>query len=151
MKKPDPTKSRIATQFANRFEQMVDLDELEQLKAQSPKLFTKDEINESAWHWDRILRKICVENNISVAYFDEKYRLYATLVLGMDSIKTSNNRSNLYKALKAGNITYKRFVEVTCGVLGYKIEDLDISFKTKAGEVQRFNLSEKKDESNGNQ
>lgn len=145
MKKPDPSKSRIATRFENRFDQMVDLDELEQLKAQSPKLFTEEEMFASSWHLDLILRKICVENNISVAYFDEKYRLYATLVLGMDSVKTSNNRSNLYKALKAGNITYKRFIEVACGVLGFEIKDLDISLTTKTGKVQKFGLSKDKE------
>lgn len=146
MQKPDPSKSRINDIFTARFENMQPVDELEQLKHHGDPLFTElDPVFRSSWLLDRMLVKICEENHITEAYFAEKYKLYALKVLGMHPTQASNNRSNLLKALKAGNITFKRFLEVVCKVLAFNIEQVVFEVVEPTGIKQAFSLKEKKE------
>ena len=146
MQKPDPSKSRINDIFTARFENMQPVDELEQLKHHGDPLFTElDPVYKSSWLLDRMLVKICSENHITEAYFAEKYKLYALKVLGMHPTQASNNRSNLLKALKAGNITFKRFLEVVCKVLAFNIEQVVFEVVEPSGTKQAFSLKEQKE------
>ena len=142
MQRPDPNNSRIRDIFTKTFANSKKVDELEQLKHIGPLLFTDAEIYATSWPLDRMLRRFCVENNISEAYFAEKYKLYALQELGMHPTQASNNRSNLTKALKAGHITYKRFVEVVCNVLGYVVEEMEFKISDKKGGSQSINFKE---------
>ena len=142
MQKPDPNNSRIRDIFTKTFANSKKVDELEQLKHIGPPLFSDGEIYATSCHLDRMLRKFCVENNITEAYFAEKFKLYALQELGMDPAQASNNRSNLTKALKAGHITYKRFVEVICNVLGYVVEEIEYKISDKKGHQQSINFKE---------
>ena len=142
MNRPDPNKSRIRDIFTQTFANSKKVDELEQLKRIGPLLFTEAEIYATPWPLDRLLRKFCVDNSITEAYFAEKYKIFALQELGMHPTQASNNRSNLTKALKAGHITYKRLVEVICNVLGYVIEEMEFKISDKTGESQSINFKE---------
>ena len=142
MQRPDPNKSRIRDIFTKTFENSKKVDELEQLKHIGPPLFSDAEIYATSWPLDRVLRKFCVENNISEAYFAEKYKIYALQELGMHPTQASNNRSNLTKALKAGHITWKRLVEVISNVLGYVVEEIEFTISDTSGSSQSINFKE---------
>lgn len=144
MQKPDPAKSRINDIFTARFENMQPVDELEQLKHHGDPLFTEnDDVYKSSWLLDRLLVKICQENHITETYFAEKYKMYGLKILGMHPTQASNNRSNLLKALKAGNITFKRFLEVVCKVLAFNIDQVIFEVIEPTGNKQAFSLKEK--------
>ena len=89
-----------------------------------------------------MIRKLCVENNITEEYFNERYKIYAMKELGMLPNQASNNRSNLTKALKLGGITFKRFLEVACMVLGFTIENLIFELADKEGKLQTLEFKE---------
>jgi hypothetical protein len=107
--------------------------EYEILKDQGEPLFTKEQLAESPGSLDRILRRICIENNISKAYFMEKYKEYAINKRGMFPSQAANNRTNLLKALYKGNITYKLMMTVLDHVLGFKLDDMKLVIKTSNG------------------
>ena len=142
MIKPDPSQSRIKDIFAKTLANTTKVDELEQLKLSGTPLFTPEEINATSWHLDRMIRKLCVENNITEEYFNERYKIYAMKELGMLPSQASNNRSNLTKALKLGGITFKRFLEVACMVLGFTIENLIFELADKEGKLQTLEFKE---------
>lgn len=142
MIKPDPSQSRIKDIFAKTLANASKADELEQLKLAGTPLFTDEDITETSWPLDRLIRRLCVENNITEEYFNERYKVFAMKELGMHPTQASNNRSNLVKALKAGNITYKRFLEVACMVLGFTIENMVFEFADKEGKVQTLEFRE---------
>ena len=142
MIKPDSSQSRIKDIFAKTLANTTKVDELEQLKLAGTPMFTDDEINATSWPLDRLIRRLCVENNITEEYFNERYKIYAMKELGMHPAQASNNRSNLTKALKAGNITYKRFLEVACMVLGFTVENMVFEFADREGNVQKLEFRE---------
>ena len=148
MIKPNPNNSRIREIFTQTLANTKKPDELEQLKYVGEQLFKPEEINATNHQLDKILRQYFVDNHISEEYFTEKYKLYALKELGMHPTQASNNRSNLTKALKAGHITFKRFLEVICMVLGNTIDSMTFIFVDNDGHSQTFSVSETNDKLN---
>ena len=145
MLRPDPNASRIRDIFSQTFAHAKKPDELEQLKFVGEQLFKQEEVNATNHQLDRMLRQYFVDNHISEEYFAEKYKLYALKELGMHPTQASNNRSNLTKALKAGHITFKRFLEVICMVLGNTIDSMTFVITDNDGQSQTLSCSETND------
>ena len=66
----------------------------------------------------------------------------------MHPVQASNNRSNLTKALKAGYITFKRFLEVICMVLGNTIDSMTFVITDNDGKSQTLSCEETNDNVN---
>lgn len=143
MIKPDPNTSRIKDIFSQTLTNLRKTDELEQLKYVGPLLFQESEVCATNSLLDRLLRRFCVDNHVSEEYFSEKYKMYALCELGMHPTQASNNRSNLTKAIKAGNITFKTFINVLTNVLGYEIDMLELLVKDEtSGKKQKLTFKE---------
>ena len=142
MLRPDPNQSRIREIFSQTFANTKKPDELEQLKYVGEQMFRPEEVNATSSQLDRMLRQYFVDNHISEEYFAEKYKLYALRERGMHPNEASNNRSNLTKALRAGYITMKRFLEVICMVLGNTIDRMVIVISDTEGNSQTLSCSE---------
>lgn len=113
MKKPDPTNSNIRDIFQLCYGSQNPSDSFELFKEKGTPLFNDDDpIVHSTHPLDQVLMDIVKKMNITDEYFTEKYKDYALRFKGYHIIQTSNNKSNLLKALKSGNITMKRFLEV---------------------------------------
>ena len=132
MKQPDAKAGSLRTSFVTRFKAPTK-DKYSLLKQQGEPLFTTDQLAEATWCLDKILRKACIENNISKPYFMEKYKEYAINKWGMFPTQAANNRANLIKALYKGGITYKLMITVLDHVLGFKLEDMTMVIKTPKG------------------
>ena len=145
MLRPDPNQSRIREIFSQTFANTKKPDELEQLKYVGEQMFRPEEVNATSHQLDRMLRQYFVDNHISEEYFAEKYKLYALKERGMHPVEASNNRSNLTKALKAGYITFKRFLEVICMVLGNTIDSMVFVISDADGQSQTLSCSETND------
>lgn len=148
MKRPDPNASRIRDIFSQTFANIKKPDELEQLKYVGDQMFRPEEVHATNHQLDRMLRQYFVDNHISEEYFAEKYKLYALKELGMHPTQASNNRSNLTKSLKAGHITFKRFLEVICMVLGNTIDSMAFVITDAEGQSQTLSCSETNDKVN---
>lgn len=144
MDKPNPELSRIKENFLSKFTNIVKTDELEALKQTGELIFKPEDINATPWAPDRLLRRLFVENNITDAYFNEKYKIYAYLKLGLHPIKASNNRSNIMKAIKKGHITYTKLIEVINNILGFEITDMMFVFSDPSGSKHTIQLKENK-------
>ena len=145
MIRPDPNTSRIRDIFSQTLTNLRKPDELEQLKYVGPLLFQESEVCATNSILDRLLRRFCVDNHVSEEYFSEKYKVYALCELGMHPTQASNNRSNLTKAIKAGNITFKTFINVLTNVLGFEIDKLELSIKDLTGHKQKLTFNEPSD------
>lgn len=140
MKSPAKAGS-LRTSFVARFKAPAE-DAYELLKSQGEPLFTKEQLMEATWCLDKILRKACIENNISKPYFMEKYKEYAINKRGMYPTQAANNRANLIKALYKGGITYKMMITVLDHVLGFELDDLTMVIKTPTGNKE-YGVKEK--------
>ncbi|MBR1987407.1 MAG: hypothetical protein IKA36_00045 [Clostridia bacterium] len=148
MLRPDPNASRIRDIFSQTFANTKKPDELEQLKYVGEQMFRPEEVNATNHQLDRLLRQYFVDNHISEEYFAEKFKLYALKELGMHPTQASNNRSNLTKALKAGHITFRRFLEVICMVLGNTIDSMTFVITDDDGKSQTLSCAETNDKVN---
>jgi len=132
MKLPDEKSGSLRTSFVARFTAPSE-DKYELLKQQGEPLFTKEQLESATWCLDKILRKVCIENNISKPYFMEKYKDYAINKRGMFPTQAANNRANLVKALYKGGITYKLMITVLDHVLGFELDNMTMVIKTPDG------------------
>ena len=132
MRIPSDESESLRTSYLYRFKTPTK-DKYELLKQQGEPLFTREQLEESTWCLDKMLRKICIENRVSKPYFMEKYKDYAINKRGMYPTQAANNRANLIKALYKGNITYKLMITVLDHVLGFELDDLTLVVKTKTG------------------
>ncbi len=132
MKLPDEKSGSLRTSFVARFTAPSE-DKYELLKQQGEPLFTKEQLESATWCLDKILRKACIENNISKPYFMEKYKDYAINKRGMFPTQAANNRANLVKALYKGGITYKLMITVLDHVLGFELDNMTMVIKTPDG------------------
>ncbi len=148
MLRPDPNASRIREIFSQTFAHTKKPDELEQLKYVGEQMFKPEEVNATNHPLDKLLRQYFVDNHISEEYFAEKFKLYALKELGMHPTQASNNRSNLTKALKAGYITFRRFMEVICMVLGNTIDSMTFVIVDDEGDSQTLSCVETNDKIN---
>ena len=89
-------------------------------------MFTPDDINKTTNLLSKLLRQIFIQHNITLEYFTAKFKHYAYYELKMHPVTLNTQRYNYIKSLKDDNITYKRFVETLCGILGMTIEDIGI-------------------------
>lgn len=129
MKQPDQASSRIRDMFTNQFVGRSGVDELAALKEQGPLVFgPEDPIYQSPELLDRLVMQICAECRITIAYFEEKYKLYAIRVLGYDPQKALTQRSNMLKMMRKGHITMRRFLEFVCRVLELPLEKVRFEF-----------------------
>lgn len=131
-KPPDIQPGSLRRSFVSKFESPSNA-KYELLKLQGEPLFTKEQLLEAPGSLDRILRRICIENNISKAYFMEKYKEYAINKRGMFPTQAANNRANMLKALYKGDITYKLMITVLDHVLGFELDDMTMVVKTQKG------------------
>lgn len=132
MKLPDEKSGSLRTSFVARFTAPSE-DKYELLKQQGEPLFTKEQLESATWCLDKILRKACIENNISKPYLMEKYKDYAINKRGMFPTQAANNRANLVKALYKGGITYKLMITVLDHVLGFELDNMTMVIKTPDG------------------
>lgn len=126
--RPRSLRNSFVAKFSAPSEDKYDL-----LKQQGEPLFTEEQLSEATWCLDKILRKVCIENNISRAYFMEKYKNYAINKRGMFPTQAANNRANTLKSLYKGNITYKLLLTVLDHVLGFELEDMSMVINTNNG------------------
>ena len=113
-------------------------------------LFTEEDIEKGVNQLDKILRAILVRNNITLDYFNEKFKEYAINVEGIHPEKLRSKKGNLLKALKNGRITFRTFMETLAGAFGFKLIDMAFEFE-RNGEFQKIKLSETiKNEENKN-
>lgn len=142
MTPPKANMEQIRDSFMARFAGVKKVDELEALKFIGEPLFTTEEITETAWPLDRLLRKLCVDNRITDAYFNERYKIYAYVKLGLHPTKACNNKNNIMKAIKKGHITYTKLVEVASKILGFEISNMVFTFNAPAGSRQTISLAD---------
>lgn len=91
---------------------------------------------------DKILRRWCIDHNITVEYFSEAYQIYARDILLMHPTKIPHQRTNLMKALKTGGITWKRFDMALFRVLGFRLEDVVFHMRrTEKDDLESIRLS----------
>lgn len=140
MNKPDPSKSRIDSAFSARWNSMIKVDALEHLKQVGELMFKPEDIYAERHLLDILIRKIFVSEHITDKYFKMKYKQYACNVLGMMPNQANNNLANLEKALKAGKISFKRFIEATVYVLNYKIRNFGIQLDDEHGVSLDFSI-----------
>lgn len=124
--------------FKDRFPALTNVDPLEQLKLIGEPLFTEEDITATTHDLDHVLRRICVENKITHAYFNERYRMCAIHSWGRSPKDAGNDRSNLLKAIKAGRITARCFYEFVCSVLGWRIDSFAIHIIDEKGNRKEY-------------
>lgn len=131
MKKPDPGSASIITHdFEDLQASLMPLDDVERLKQDGPLLFTQEDVNASSDLLVHEFRQLCVEEHITQKYFEEKYKIYAIAVLGKTPQAAMNNKANIVKMLQnCSKLTWKKFIELTHLVLGFKPEIVNIIFR----------------------
>lgn len=132
MKVPESSSgiSSISDEFDVLKREYLSADNVERLKNVGAMLFTKEDIYTVTDPLARLFRKLCVENNISEEYFNEKYRRYSINVLGKFPHNATNNRTNNVKMLKNSvKLTWRKFLEFTTLVLGFKISNLAVAME----------------------
>ena len=137
MKKPSPESSSIIThEFDDVIGGLMPLDQVERLKQDGPLLFTEEDVNASTDLLVHEFRQLCVVEHITQKYFEEKYKRYAIAVLGKTPQAAMNNKANIVKMLQnCSKISWKKFIELTHLVLGFKPEIVNIIFtKVKSNE-----------------
>ena len=92
-------------------------------------LFTEDSIKDYSNVLDLLLRLIFVKNNITVEFFNKKFKEYAKHKIKMSPNKINSQKNNFLKAIKRGNVSYFMFQTIISHVLGYNILDLKIDLK----------------------
>lgn len=129
----------IADEFDALKRECLSADNVERLKNVGEMLFTKDDIYTVTDPLARLFRKLCVENNISEEYFNEKYRRYSINVLGKFPHNATNNRTNNVKMLKNSvKLTWRKFLEFTTLVLGLKINNLAVDVEDLEHKVKTY-------------
>lgn len=130
--------SAIFQEFNDAVDTILPSGETESLKYEGPMLFTEKETTETSDLLVSVFRRLCVQEHVSLAYFNEKYKQYAILILGKTPQSAANNRTNILKMLKHGDkLSWKKFLELTQYVLGFKPEDVAFKFtKTNNEEIQ---------------
>lgn len=115
-------------------------EDLSDLRCNGTPLFTEEQIHETTWPWDQLLRKICVRNNITVEYFNERYHDYMVYVCNQPPSKVNTQKNNLLKALYHGHITYKRFDEALSKILGFRVVNIHIDVVDGRGQSTEYSL-----------
>lgn len=85
-------------------------------------IFTEKDILDTTNILSRMLRAIFVDKGITKQYLSEKYRIYATNVLGDLPSKVSTGNGNLLNAIKRDAVSFKKFYEVMVLVLGFDLD-----------------------------
>lgn len=131
-------KSKIMEEFDDLVSDLQPVDTVERLKYEGDLLFTPEEITATSDLLVSVFRKLCVQEHVTLSYFKERYKQYAILILGKTPQSADNNRTNILKMLKRGDkLSWKKFLELTQLVLGFKPEDVIIRFvKTNNEEIQ---------------
>lgn len=135
---PSLGESSIFQDFVDEVANLLPLNETEELKNSGELLFTEKEAAATNDLLVSIFRKLCVQEHITLPYFNEKYKQYAIMILGKTPQSAANNRTNILKMLKRGDkLSWKKFLELTQLVLGFRPEDVMIRFvKTNNDEIK---------------
>lgn len=104
-------------------------------------MFTKNDIRRGRNQLDILLRKIIVENNISKAQYDEAFKKYSDND-GIHPASLANRKGNLLKTILIGRVSFKKFIEAVCGVFGFKIINIEITFKKPNGSIYKASLED---------
>ena len=125
---------KIADFFQERFSNRKPTNIEEDMQDIGTPLFSKESINvENLNQLDIILRTYMSKKNITASYFSYCFRNYAQTLEGVHPNDIKNRRTNLIRALTTGNITFGRFKEAMCEVLGYTLVDMQFTFDTPFG------------------
>lgn len=102
-------------------------------------LFPKKQVFIPSSILTRLLRAICIKENITISKLRNSIKLY-NYKNGRPSNKHSSDRSNLHAGISSDSVTYNRSIELLHHVLGY---DVDITFHlTKDGVTKDYRESE---------
>jgi hypothetical protein len=108
---------------------LCSVNESDKLKDTGDLLFTEQEAAATSDLLVSVFRKLCVQEHVTLPYFNEKYKQYAILVLGKTPQSAANNRTNILKMLKRGDkLSWKKFLELTQLVLGFRPDKVIIEF-----------------------
>jgi hypothetical protein len=108
----------------------------------SETLVSEEEVLKGKNHLDTILRKFLVDEQITKKIYDDKFIEYSKRSDGIHPSAIANKKGNLLKAIKTGRITFKKFIETVCGILGYTLINITITFQRKDGTYYNINLKD---------
>lgn len=123
--------SSILQQFAEAVDDtyISSVLESDSLKETGELLFTEKEASATSDLLVGVFRKLCVQEHVTLPYFNEKYKQYAIMVLGKTPQSAANNRTNILKMLKRGDkLSWKKFLELTQLVLGFRPDKVIVEF-----------------------
>lgn len=104
-------------------------------------LFLPKDVGRSAGLLDHMIRFIMVDSEVTGDYFTGMHRKYASIALGVVKERVAQHKTNLLKALRKGNITFKVFA-ATLRVLGYSVEDIVFHLTSEDGTKYVVSLSQ---------
>lgn len=131
----NPTSLNEEVSILQQFCEAVDdvclcsVNDSEKLKDTGDLLFTEQEAAATSDLLVSVFRKLCVQEHVTLPYFNEKYKQYAIMILGKTPQSAANNRTNILKMLKRGDkLSWKKFLELTQLVLGFRPDKVIIEF-----------------------
>lgn len=113
---------------------------IEAIRRVGTPLFTEDQITETTWDLDKLLRRICVEHNITEEYFSECYKNYACNEYTEHVTLINNQKTNLLRTMKAGFITMKTLKRVLA-ILNFTVVDMSLKIMDVSNRVEEYKLS----------
>lgn len=130
----DLTKSLVSV-HENRAQQLFS-----QVDKKGKPLFTPEDIYAVSNDFARLVRIICVDQNITESYFSARHRAWAELMnFGPGVI--NHDRNNTRRALNRSVVT-KNIFDKFLAILGYCVHDLAVSIITSEKEVTVYKLSD---------
>lgn len=129
--------SNINDRFKEVVEKMVGKDSTVGVPLIDPK-----DVKNGKNHLDTLMRKFIIDNKISKEVCDEKFRQYSDETDYIPAAALANKKGNLLKTIKTGRITFRKFIEMTCGILGFKLLNISITFQKPNGQTYKVNLED---------
>lgn len=133
----------ISDTFKHLLEEQAKLKQRELETPEGEPMFNEDDIISTPHPLMKLLRGIFFIRNITLECFSSRIRLYAAQVLGLTPAKVNSQRGNALKHLKYNDeLTYRKFNQFFCGVLGYTIKDITVTIITDDGEEVQYSVSD---------
>ena len=106
----------------------------EDLLHQGEPIFTEQDLQGSRNELDLLIRKLFIKKKITTGFFTLRHAHYARTKLGLLESQVGNNKGNLLRPLRAGNITYKVFRN-TLLALGFDITEIKMKLRAPDGTI----------------
>ena len=103
-------------------------------------LFRPEDINAVQNDFAKLIRIICVDQNITECYFSARHRAWAEL-MNFGPGQINHDRNNTRRALSRSTVT-KNIFDKFLGILGYCVHDIAVSIITSEKEVTTYKLSD---------